>query len=234
MAALTLKNLVKKALGRPAYIAPEEAAYRRLAAKGFRPAGIIDIGAYEGNWTRLARRVFPDVPCLMVEAQAAKRAFLEGVTQDLDDTSFSISLLSATSGEQVTFYEMETGSSILPEQSNAPRTETLLSTRTLDDVASEIKGLLFTKIDVQGAEMKVLAGGEKTLARSEVVQLEVAIMPYNAGAPTFLEMISYMDVRGLIPLDISGLTRPNGLDLVQVDILFAKRDSPLRPTFINF
>ena len=234
MLSATIKRAIKKALGRTPYVPPEEAAYGRLAAKGFRPDGIIDIGAFEGNWTRLARRVFPDVPCLMIEAQSAKKPFLEAVTRDLHATSFSMSLLSAASGEQVRFYEMETGSSILLEQSNAPRTETILTTQTLDEVAANFPGSLFTKIDVQGAEMKVLGGGEQTLARSELVQLEVAIMPYNAGAPTFLEMIEYMDQRGMVPLDISGLTRPNGVDLVQVDILFVKRESSLRPTFITF
>ncbi len=232
--ATSLKRLINKVLGRAPYIPPEEAAYRRLSAKGFRPAGIIDVGAYEGHWTRLANRVFPSVPCLMVEAQTAKNPFLEAVCKDIPLTRFCSTVLAATSGEQVTFYEMETGSSILPEQSNIARTQTVLTTRTLDEVAKDIPNPFFLKIDVQGAELKILEGGQKTLARSEVVQMEVALLPYNQGAPIFLDVISYMDNLDWVPLDISGFSRPNGVDLVQVDIIFVKRDSPLRPTFINF
>ena len=35
----------------------EEATYRRLAQMGFAPDGYIDVGAYHGNWTRLAHRL---------------------------------------------------------------------------------------------------------------------------------------------------------------------------------
>ena len=38
----------------------EEEAYRRLFHRGYRPASKVDVGAYEGNWTRLARCVFPE------------------------------------------------------------------------------------------------------------------------------------------------------------------------------
>ena len=41
----TTKDAIRRALGRPAYVPPEEAAYRRLLGKGFRPAAIIDVGA---------------------------------------------------------------------------------------------------------------------------------------------------------------------------------------------
>ena len=167
----------------------EELAYRRLADKGFAPDAVIDVGAYEGEWTRLARKIFGDTPSLMVEAQAAKKPILDRVCADLPLAKHVSAALSRTSGETITFYEMDTGSSFLAEQSNAPRTETKLTTRTLDEVAAHFPGSsLFLKIDVQGAELHVLAGGHRTLARSAVVQLEVAMLPYNKGAPTILEV----------------------------------------------
>lgn len=230
----TVRNFIKAALGRQPFIGEEERAYRRLAAMGFNPSGIIDVGAYEGNWSRLARRIFPDAMLMMVEPQESKRALLEAACAELGGTSYISTLLGQHTGETVTFYEMETGSSIMPENSNVPRTEHTRTTRTLDEVGSEIPGPLFVKIDVQGAELQVLGGGCQTLKRCEIVQLEVAMLPYNNGAPTFLETISYMDQRGFVPLDYSGFTRPNGRDLVQVDILFTKRESSLRSRFFMF
>src|SRR5262245_7983387 len=67
----------------------EEVAYLRLKERGFVPAGIIDVGAYEGNWTRLARGIFGEVPSLMVEAQEAKRPFLDRVIADLPGTRYA-------------------------------------------------------------------------------------------------------------------------------------------------
>lgn len=209
----------------------EEEAYRRLSKKGFDPAGIIDVGAYQGDWTTMVRRVF-DAPVLMVEAQKDKKQHLEAMCDA--NVHLASCVLSAEVGKFVTFYEMETGSSFFEEQSNAPRKSDVYVTDTLDHVADGMPGPLFLKIDVQGAELEVLKGGQKTLSRCEFVQLEVAMLPYNKGAPTFLEVVTYMDNRNFVPLDISGLSRPNGIDLVQVDLLFARRDSALRPAFIQF
>src|SRR4051794_10313610 len=158
-----LRRLVSKALGRQ-FVAPEELAYRRLQTKGFQPTFMIDVGAYEGNWTRLARSVFGDVPTLIVEAQPSKRVGLEALCRELDDVRYVGALLGSESGEVKQFFEMETGSSMFAENSNAPRTTHELKTSTLDEVAGQVPQGAFLKIDVQGAELEVLKGGGRTLA----------------------------------------------------------------------
>lgn len=229
---------LKQALSRlprtPRAFSDEEAAYRRLAEKGWRPAGIIDVGAYEGAWTRMVRGIFSGVPVLMVEAQKSKAARLEAMCSELGGVSLASAVLAAEAGKEVTFYEMETGSSYFPERSNAPRTATTYVTRTLDEVAASLEGPLFLKVDVQGAELEVLAGGFGTLDRSEVVQLEVPFVSYNEGAPTLLDVMHFMNEREFVPIDVSGFSRPNGIDLVQADFLFVRRGSSLRPDFIRF
>lgn len=228
-----VRRLVSKVLGRE-YVAPEELAYQRLRTKGFKPSFMIDVGAYEGNWTRLARRVFGDVPTVMVEAQQSKQPVLETVCRELSDVRYVQALLGSTSGAAKTFFEMETGSSMFAENSNAPRTSRELKTATLDEVAGAVPDGAFLKIDVQGAELEVLGGAERTLSACELVQLEVAILPYNEGAPTALEVLTYMAQNDFAPLDISGFSRPNGVDLAQIDLLFARSGSKLRTRFFTF
>lgn len=231
-----LSNFIDRALkvARRRYVPPEELAYRRLSKKGFMPSSIIDVGAYRGEWTRLARRVFPDVPVLMVEAQSSKRPFLDRVCRELPNVRYQQALLSSESGKSVRFFEMETGSSMFPENSNVPRTENELTTATLDDIAGSVEAPALLKIDVQGAELEVLEGAKQTLSSCEVVQLEVALLPYNEGAPELLEVLNYMARADFIPLDISGMSRPNGVDLAQVDFLFTHASSPLRNKFFVF
>jgi FkbM family methyltransferase len=233
MVTKAVKELTKLALGRR-YVPPEELAYERLKTKGFAPAYMIDVGAYQGEWTRLARRVFNDVPAIMIEAQSAKKRFLEAVCNDLPHVRFEQALLGRTSGEIVRFFEMETGSSMFPENSNAPRSETELRTSTLDDLAGLIPSPALLKIDVQGAELEVLEGAERTLSTCEVVQLEVALLPYNEGAPGLMEVLGYMAERDFVPFDISGMSRPNGVDLAQVDMLFTRTSSKLRNRYFEF
>jgi hypothetical protein len=86
-------DLIRRLLYRR-HVPLEVEAYRRLQVKGFAPATIIDIGAYEGHWTRLARGVFPDVPALMVEAQPAKIPQLETVARELGGVTLVGALLS--------------------------------------------------------------------------------------------------------------------------------------------
>jgi FkbM family methyltransferase len=228
-----LKKLVSRALHRDD-LPLDEQAYRRLAASGYAPASIIDVGAHDGNWTRLARRIFPDASILMIEPLSSKAESLRALADSLERTSFVDALLGAEAGRTVTFYEAGTGSSVHREQSNVEFKETSLKTSRLDDVAVQLDGPIFLKLDVQGAELEILDGGSKTLDRSDLVQLEVALLPYNEGAATFLQVIEYLDQRGFVPFDIAGMIRPTGAELVQVDMLFVSIGSPLRPKHFVF
>lgn len=214
----------------------EEITYRRLADRGFRPGGLIDVGAYRGDWTRMARSIFGQPPGLMVEAQVALIPALKSYAGGQANLACVHALLGRETGREVAFQEMGTGSSMFGEASNAPRTATTLVTRALDEVAGDaLAGAadLFLKIDVQGAELEVLRGGRATLERAALVQLEVAMLPYNSGAPLLPEVVAWMAEQGWLPIEVSGFSRPRG-QLVQIDLLFAPEDSPLRPCYFEF
>lgn len=214
----------------------EVAAYRRLAGLGYAPQYIIDVGAHKGAWTRHARMVFGHVPTLMIEPQEEDRATLDALCTSLPDTRLVPRVLWHTPGETVTFYHMaegsRSGSSLKPERSDVPRIAVKHVTETLDRVA-DARDNIFLKIDAQGAELDILRGGEDTLARTTLIQLEVAVLRYNEGAPSMVEVLQFMDDRGFAPVDISGRSRVQG-HLVQVDIIFAPAHSPLRKDFFRF
>lgn len=214
----------------------EEITYRRLADRGFRPAGLVDVGAFRGDWTRMARSIFGGPPALMIEAQAALIPGLEAYAREQPGLACVHALLGRETGREVTFQEMGTGSSMFAEASDAPRTATTMKTRTLDEAAEDAladTADLFLKIDVQGAELEVLRGGRATLNRTALVQLEVAMLPYNAGAPLLPEVTGWMADHGWLPIEVSGFSRPRE-HLVQIDLLFAPEGSPLRPEYFRF
>ncbi|WP_373486783.1 hypothetical protein, partial [Blastomonas sp.] len=72
-----------------------------------------------------------------------------------------------------------------------------------------------------------------TLGRASLVQLEAAVARYNAGAPTLQEVLAFMEERGFVMLDIAGHSRIRDY-LVQLDLLFVPRGSPLQNDFFSF
>jgi FkbM family methyltransferase len=210
----------------------EEFALWRLRQCGFQPGGIIDIGAYAGEWTVKARKVFPDVRILMVEAMPTQRVTLERIGKDYQ-AELHIAALWRSAGEKRTFYQMATGSSLLPERSNVPREEIAVITETLDDLNWGTHPLLI-KIDAQGAEKLILEGAEQTLARTEALQLELPLVAYNEGAPSFLEMLIWLDDAGFVPFDTAGAHRPFGLQACQIDLIFVRRDAVWRQAKFSF
>jgi len=194
---------------------------------GFKPENILDIGAYVGRWTEVTRRIFPEAKFLMIEAQESKRELLNAVVDGArGQARVDIALVGATPG-QATFYEMETGSSMYPEMTAVPRTLLTKQRTTIDEVIARngIERVDFAKLDVQGAELDVLAGGPQLLKTCELFLMEASVVPYNVGAPLIADVIAFMAEKGFRLFDLCEIKRARSTNFVlQVDLLFARAD----------
>ncbi|PIT04894.1 hypothetical protein TSA1_32225 [Bradyrhizobium nitroreducens] len=194
---------------------------------GFRPNNILDVGAYVGRWTEVTRRIFPEAKFLMVEAQESKRELLNAIVAGArGQAQVDIALVGSTPGE-ATFYEMETGSSMYPEMTAVPRTKVTKQRTTIDEVVARngIEQIDFAKLDVQGAELDVLAGGTKLLKTCELFLLEASVAPYNEGAPLIADVVAFMSQKGFRLFDLCEIKRARSTNFVlQVDLLFARSD----------
>ena len=203
----------------------EGATYRRLREAGFRPQGILDVGAFRGEWTQAIKRVFPDASVLMIEALASKEPELRAVATALVDVRYYIGVVGPESDQRL-FYELESGSSLLEEMSRVERVVTMQRVVTLDSVVGSSR-FDFVKLDVQGAELMVLKGASETLRHAQVVQLETQLIPINRGAPRLHEVIAFMHDRGFFAYDLySPWRRPKDGALWSVDIMFLADGSP--------
>jgi FkbM family methyltransferase len=215
----------------------QDVAYTRLRDASFKPGGIIDIGACSGEWSKSIRKIFLFAPILMIEAREEERGALAAAVDSIGNSWYVIALLGAVHKEKEPFTVSGTGSSLFRERSNVATTLRVLPMTTLDDMMAEHPELtapLLLKLDVQGAEIEVLKGAPKTLGMAEFVQLEVALLPYNDGAPLASETIAFMDRLGFAIFDIPGFIRPLDKHLVQIDVLFARKASRLRPTEFRY
>lgn len=205
---------------------------RNLARLGFQPRFTVDVGAYEGEWTKLCRAAFPDTSILMVEAQPGKAAHLKAVAASLGgDIDLALALLGPEDGLEVPFAEMETGSSVFPETSETARQTRTMTTARLDSLLQRLGAppVDFLKLDVQGYELEVLKGAAQALGQAEAVLLEASILPVNAGAPPFEEFVAFLDRAGFRVLDFCGQGRRRDGVLWQVDLLFLRKGSRFAP-----
>ena len=95
--------------------------------------------------------------------------------------------------------------------------------RTLDDFADELRagGPSLLKIDVQGAELDVLRGGQEVLQTFQWVYLEMSFVELYDGQPLADEIVDELRTRGF---ELTGTGVPPISDgrPVQVDALFER------------
>ena len=221
------KDRLKEQAGVPTM----EHCLRNLHMLGYRPNIAVDIGAYEGEWTHLCKKVFPSCAVLMVEAQEKKRAYLEQLSEQLSDTKVKIALLGAEQGANVAFYMQETASSVLPESAKAKQApHQLLPMDTLNAVTRRmgISKCDLMKLDVQGYELEILKGGNRIMNGCEVIIMEVSLLAIHEGVPLLLEVVNFMDSHGYRAYDLCGLCRrPLDKALWQIDLVFVEKSSKL-------
>jgi FkbM family methyltransferase len=207
-------------------------ALRQLAGLGFRPGTIVDVGvAYH---TAELYEEFPKSSILLIEPLVEFEPSLRKICAQYK-AQYVLAAAGAASGT-ATFNvhaDQLDGSSLLKEVEGAavdgvPRQVPMV---TIDHVCAEknAKGPYLVKVDVQGAELQVLAGAERTLRATEVVILETTLFGTIIGGAQIWDVMAKMKEYGFVAYDIFGLLyRPLDNALAQTDIVFVREDGPFR------
>lgn len=207
-----------------------EASLRRMKKLGFAPRVAIDVGAYVGEWTRTCKEIFPTARVLMVEPLLRCVSSLEATAKNLEGVEFRSTLLGAQENSSMPFYEAETASSVLGEASKQSAPTRYLAMTTLDELTrnTSFSNPDFIKLDVQGYELEVLMGAERSLASADALLMEVNLLGIYDKAPLFHESVEYMGRCGFQVYDLcSFFRRPLDGALWQVDVIFVRHSSSL-------
>ena len=198
-----------------------------MAKRGFAPKSVVDVGAFLGDWSILAKQIWPASRLFMIEPNLANQARLADLAEQLDATLFC-DLVGAENDQAVQFNVMGPGSSIMSERSGLPRTVETRRLRTLDSLLNEVDPPGLLKIDAQGYELQILKGALQVLPAFEAVLLEIAIIEVNEGAPLLYDVVVFMKSLGFVAYDILEIhRRPLDKALNQVDIIFVREQSRL-------
>ena len=199
----------------------------RLKSLGFAPGAIYDVGAYRGGWTRLAAEVFPAAQFVLFEANSdhageltasGRRHFIAALgAQDGGARAFHVPRQGDVTGASL-FVENTAhyaGSNLQVREVETVRLDTLVARERLP--APDL-----IKLDVQGAELEVLAGAGESLRNASVLIVEVSLVDYNKSAPLIAEVIAAVDRAGFRCADLCEVHRTEGGFVLQLDLLFVR------------
>jgi len=192
--------------------------FTALKDKGVNFKKVLDIGAYEGQWTYNFKKLFPDADVLMIEANEDKQVYLRGIGP------YKIALLS-DSEKEVDYFKSQTsistGNSIYKENTNIPFEPQKRKTQTLQSiVGNETYDLI--KMDVQGSELDIMKGSEDVIKKSKYLLLEMQAFEYNKDAPNASEVIAYLHGLNFNLLDIMDTAYIQNF-LINIDALFINK-----------
>jgi FkbM family methyltransferase len=225
-----IKTWIKRRVGVPQI----EFALERLARIGFTPRLVFDAGAYQGDFARIIRNIWPGAEIASFEVQPAPLRRLQAAFANDGKLKVFPCLLGATAVEKVALNLNETASSILKDQNQngGLLPSDFFPMRTVDDIVrSEFGGRApeLLKMDVQGYELEILRGAEKSLPAIRAVLLEVNLIDIYKDVPLVGEVSEWLRQRGWVLYDICGFTRrPLDQALWQADMIFIPENSPLR------
>lgn len=209
---------------------------KRMARLGFSPSVIFDCGAYLGNWTVQASKLFPGAQFLLVEPNKKIVSETEGAVAAIDPQPV---LVEAAIGEGTGSVYLNVwgnehtslaGSSLLSHVQGTATERIESDLMTLDDIAEKYKLTPdLIKLDLQGAERAALNGGQHVLVSAELVIVEFGCLEAYVDRTSPRELMDIMYSNDYCLYDVVDLIyRPYDGALTGGDFFFIKNDSPLR------
>jgi FkbM family methyltransferase len=198
-----------------------EAALARCAARGLGLRTVIDVGASDGRWSRVARRILPPAHYFMVEARREHEPRLARTAAD-PDFSYQICAAGDRDGE-IHFDATDLFGGLASDQPFA-QNDIVVPVRTLDGLAREhsLAGPYAIKLDTHGYEAQILEGARGILGHTSLLIVECYNFRIAERSLLAHEMCRHLEERGFRCIDLCDpLYRVKDGALWQMDLFFA-------------
>jgi FkbM family methyltransferase len=202
--------------------------YRRL---GLEPRTVIDVGVAEGTPELYA--AFCEAQLLLVEPLEEYSRSLQTIVRERGAQLVLAAAGPTAATMEIAVHRVPACSSLLGAHrgDNAEISWRCVPTVALDDVIVEraLPGPYVLKVDVEGAELRVLEGATALLEQTELALLEVSLFELVADAPQLHDVVAWMHQHGFVVADFyNGHNRLLDGALAQVDVAFVKEDGRFR------
>jgi FkbM family methyltransferase len=204
-----------------------------LASHRFRT--IIDGGANKGQFALAVIKHYPDAKIIAFEPLSQPAELFEKVFAGVLNVALVRAALGNSEGlVDIHVSRRDDSSSLLPigklQSQVFPGTETHAVEKvrvTRLDCIIDVKELLhpvLLKIDVQGFELEVLKGAERTLREIDGIYVELSFMQLYENQPLSWEVINWLRERGFVLTGVYHLAMDSSGRAVQADFYFTRAE----------
>jgi FkbM family methyltransferase len=196
-----------------------------------RAGQIVDLGANVGEWTSHVVQALPRAHVVAVEPVPSLYQQLAANLSHHPNVTTEMSAVAGQSG-RMSFYVTEGpvfGSLLRPTAegvaayADAPRVTEMIEVRTttLDQLTGGRPTSLL-KLDVQGAELQVLAGGSRALMRTQSIIAEMNFVSLYENSSTLASLHEALIARGFFLWDMAEPGRLSNGRLSYADVCYAR------------
>jgi FkbM family methyltransferase len=212
--------------------------FRNLAARGFHPNHIVDIGANRGKWSRDAWSVFPEAGYTLIEPQIEMKAKLDRFCAGKENCHWLQAGAGAKNGILNFTVCPDTVSSSFKFNTEQARKsgyeQRQVPVFTLDHIVENHVGCIpdVVKVDAEGFEYNVLLGASKILGKTELIFLETHLLGAEDDPCSFVNLTREMSRLGYAPYDFTWFGRlPRHKGAIGLcEVAYALKDGFLRNT----
>lgn len=195
-----------------------------LRKRGNEIRTVIDIGASDGQWTRLCLKEFPLSTYLLLEPNAHHFPYLEKFLKEHSNLIHSPCVAGRSTG-LLSFDSSNPYSGLASEQES----ESMLPATSIDhEIASrKLSGPYLIKLDTHGFELPILEGAKDALRETSALIIECYPRSLGGVGIPFWNMAHWLEQRGFHCIDLADpIYRKKDGTLWQLDLLFVRNDRP--------
>ncbi|MFA5986226.1 MAG: FkbM family methyltransferase [Parcubacteria group bacterium] len=198
---------------------------KRCSQRGINPKTVIDIGASNGQWSKLCMETFPKADYLLVDAQDAHTDDLNKFVHKNKNAQFIV----AAAGEKDGKIYFDNHAKFGGLASDTPFENGVeVHAISLDNEIKrrQLKGPYLLKLDTHGFEIPILEGAKEIIRSAELIILETYNFQITNDSLKYYQMCAYMEERGFSPIEIVDLMlRKHDKSFWQMDTFFIPSSS---------
>lgn len=197
-----------------------EAALARRAACNPGVRTVIDVGASDGRWSRVARRILPPAHYFMVEARSEHES---GLAKTAAQADFSYEICAAGNRDGEIHFDATDLWGGQASDIAYEKNDIVVPVRRLDGLVAErrLEGPFALKLDTHGYELQIFEGAREILAQARLLIVECYNFRLTPQSLLAHEMCAWLGERGFRCIDLCDpLYRARDGALWQMDLFF--------------